>query len=161
MFDVAPAAVTAAGRWAEMRSRLWPDEDAEDLLRGAEAYFSGGVAHLVEVLLARDPEGAVVGFAELSIRPYAEGCVSSRVAFLEGWYVEADSLVDNPLRTKAHLALGFAEVEAPAVRAAARMLLTAAVLLAWRARSRSPTSPSWTSRAALPRVFPLDIANAS
>jgi len=35
-------------------------------------------------------EGAhhkVVGFAELSTRPCAEGCTTNRIGYLEGWYV--------------------------------------------------------------------------
>ena len=39
----------------------------------------------------RSFEGRLVGFAEVSIRPYAEGCRSSRVAYLEGWFVLADA----------------------------------------------------------------------
>jgi aminoglycoside 6'-N-acetyltransferase I len=31
-----------------------------------------------------------LGFIELSIRSYAEGCTTDRVAFVEGWYVEPD-----------------------------------------------------------------------
>ena len=29
----------------------------------------------------------MVGFAEVSVRPYAEGCRGERVAYLEGWFV--------------------------------------------------------------------------
>jgi aminoglycoside 6'-N-acetyltransferase I len=32
----------------------------------------------------------IVGFAEVSIRSYAEGCRSTRVAYLEAWYVDTD-----------------------------------------------------------------------
>jgi aminoglycoside 6'-N-acetyltransferase I len=31
-----------------------------------------------------------MGFAELSIRAYAEGCRTDRVTYLEGWYVAPD-----------------------------------------------------------------------
>src|SRR5439155_36668 len=41
-----------------------------------------------EVIIACDDSGEPIGFAELSIRPYAEGCHSGRVAYLEGWFVE-------------------------------------------------------------------------
>jgi GNAT superfamily N-acetyltransferase len=43
----------------------------------------------MEVLLAIDDAGCAVGFAELSFRSHAEGCSSGRVAYLEGWLVEA------------------------------------------------------------------------
>ena len=32
----------------------------------------------------------LVGLAELSIRPWAEGCLTDHVGYLEGWYVEPD-----------------------------------------------------------------------
>jgi len=95
---------------------------------------------LLEVLLAVDEAGEALGFAELSIRPYAEGCVTDRVAYLEGWYVVpkarragigralvaaaerwaraqgciefgSDALIDNEVSEAAHLALGFMEIE--------------------------------------------------
>ena len=90
------------------------------------------------VLIAHDSTGPD-GFVELSIRAYAEGCYSGRVAFLEGWYVVpaarrkgvgralvqaaedwgraqgctefgSDALLDNATSQAAHRALGFAEV---------------------------------------------------
>src|SRR5262249_27189985 len=39
-----------------------------------------------EVLVA-ESQGLLVGLAELSIRPCAEGCNTDRVAYLEGWFV--------------------------------------------------------------------------
>jgi aminoglycoside 6'-N-acetyltransferase I len=39
------------------------------------------------VLLAEAADGALTGFAEVSRRLYAEGCETSPVGFLEGWYV--------------------------------------------------------------------------
>jgi len=91
-------------------------------------------------LLATDDAGAYVGFAEAGERPYADGCDSSPVAFLEGWYVEpsyrhryvgaalvqaveawarergltelaSDTLLDNEAGLQAHLHTGFEEVE--------------------------------------------------
>ncbi|WP_245606073.1 GNAT family N-acetyltransferase [Thermus amyloliquefaciens] len=32
-------------------------------------------------------EGRLVGFVEVSLRPYAEGCATRPVGYLEGWYV--------------------------------------------------------------------------
>jgi aminoglycoside 6'-N-acetyltransferase I len=43
------------------------------------------------VLIAFDAQGDVLGFIELSIRAYAEGCVTDHVAFVEGWYVVPDT----------------------------------------------------------------------
>jgi aminoglycoside 6'-N-acetyltransferase I len=78
-------AADAAG-WAELRHALWPDQSREELLAEAEAFFREPDSRLEAVLVAENGQG-LVGFAELSLRAYAEDCSSSPVAFLEGWYV--------------------------------------------------------------------------
>ena len=65
---------------------LWPDE-SDSHGREIAAFFRGDTSILAEAFVAED-DGRLLGFAEVSIRPYAEGCESNRVAFLEGWYVE-------------------------------------------------------------------------
>lgn len=82
------APVTPADRsvWLEMREQLWPgsrDSHAEEIDR----FLSGHAREPLAVILAKDDRGRPLGFAELSIRPYAEGCTTDRVAFLEGWFV--------------------------------------------------------------------------
>lgn len=88
MTSVRPATPADADTWRELRLALWPDTDDDH--RGEVASFFAGEFPRGpwEVLLAEDGRGRVVGFAEVSIRPYAEGCTSARVAYLEGWYVE-------------------------------------------------------------------------
>lgn len=84
------AAPADGAAWERMRQQLWPDP-SNDHGREIAAYFSGASQLPREVLLAVDAAaGAFVGFAELSIRPYAEGCDTRNVGFLEGWYVEPD-----------------------------------------------------------------------
>jgi len=121
-----------------MRHALWPDESSSHRREVAD-YFRGVLAMPLEVLLAIDEAGQPIGFAELSIRNYAEGCESDRVAFLEGWYVDpayrrkrvgamlvnaaeawaraqgcrefgSDAELDNDVSHAAHRALGFEEV---------------------------------------------------
>lgn len=36
------------------------------------------------------PEGSLGGFASVSIRPWAEGCISEPVPYIEGWWVAPD-----------------------------------------------------------------------
>jgi len=72
--------------WLRMRDALWP---AEDHAREIDRYFAAEVREPLEVLIAFDEEA--IGFVELSIRPYAEGCETDRVAFVEGWFVEPDA----------------------------------------------------------------------
>jgi aminoglycoside 6'-N-acetyltransferase I len=70
-----------------MRQALWPSAPGEHAQEIA-SFFRGDRRNPAEVLLAVDDSGRAVGFAEVSIRPYAEGCYSGRVAYLEGWYVD-------------------------------------------------------------------------
>jgi len=122
-----------------MRRALWPDPEdshAEEI----EAFFAGMLQNPLGVLVAVDGGGAIVGFVELSIRNYAEHCVTDRVAYLEGWYVDeharrqgigralvtaaeawgraqgctefgSDAVIDNEVSAAAHRALGFDETE--------------------------------------------------
>jgi aminoglycoside 6'-N-acetyltransferase I len=137
-FLVRHVAAHDAPRWIEMREALWPDATgghADEVAR----FFAGRLRIPLAVLVAEE-DGTLVGFAELNIRPYAEGCTTERVAFLEGWYVEptarrrgvgralvaaaeawavdqgctefaSDTLADNDASASAHRALGFQEVE--------------------------------------------------
>lgn len=43
------------------------------------------------VFVCEDEQNTLVGFAEVSLREWAEGCLSSPVGYLEGWYVERTS----------------------------------------------------------------------
>jgi aminoglycoside 6'-N-acetyltransferase I len=122
--------------WAVLRQALWPTESPAELTAEATAFFVDADTILEAVLLAEAGDGTLLGFAELSLRPYAEDCRTSPVAFLEGWYVipaarrngvgralvsaaeqwarergchelASDTEVDNSLSAAAHWALGF------------------------------------------------------
>lgn len=43
-----------------------------------------------QVFVAVRQEGNLVGFLEASLRKYADGCETSPVGYIEGWFVEAD-----------------------------------------------------------------------
>ena len=72
-----------------MREALWPDESG-DHEREIAQYLSGRRSNPAEVLVACLGSGTPIGFVELSIRAYAEGCSTDRVAFVEGWFVDAE-----------------------------------------------------------------------
>jgi aminoglycoside 6'-N-acetyltransferase I len=138
MIHVRPVANADAADWLCMRRELWPD--GYDSHTGEIArYFAGELRLPLEVLVAVDPNGTLMGFVELSVHPYAEGCVTDRVAYLEGWYVKpemrlqgvgraliaaseqwartqgctefaSDAAVDNEISAAAHQALGFEDV---------------------------------------------------
>jgi len=134
-----------ADQWRDLRVALWPEAEASDLASEVARFFQDpreGPGPLPEaVLVAVEAGGAPVllGFAELSLRGYAEGCVTSPVGFLEGWYVvperrrqgiggalvaaaeawarergclefASDALAENGVSAAAHRALAFEEV---------------------------------------------------
>jgi len=85
---IRPAEQHDSAAWERMRVALWPD-GASDHAQEIARYFEGHRQNPIEVLLACSGSGAPLGFVELSIRPYAEGCATDRVAFVEGWFVDA------------------------------------------------------------------------
>jgi aminoglycoside 6'-N-acetyltransferase I len=121
-----------------MRVALWPEGTSSEHAGETDQFFAGTLKNPLEVLLAVDQAGKTIGFAELSIRNYAEDCETDRVAYLEGWFVEedcrrrgvgtdlvaaaeawaraqgctefgSDALLDNTTSAAAHRALGFEE----------------------------------------------------
>jgi aminoglycoside 6'-N-acetyltransferase I len=124
--------------WLELRCALWPEGSRDEHRREIESFLIGTAREPQAVLFA-ERDGQVAGFAELSIRSYAEGCASDRVAFLEGWYVApkfrrlgvgrelvaaaeqwgleqgctelaSDTQADNEISSAAHRDCGFTEV---------------------------------------------------
>ncbi|MBX3428636.1 MAG: GNAT family N-acetyltransferase [Hyphomonadaceae bacterium] len=99
------------------------------------------LAKLAEaIFIAEDVDNKPCGFLELSIRSYAEGCSSSAVPFIEGWFVApharhkgagrllaqaaehwavmrnfteiaSDTELENAQSQAVHAALGYEEVE--------------------------------------------------
>ena len=128
-------ASTDRAEWFRMRAMLHPDADhAHD----ATVMFAGGQP--VEVFVALRDTVGLCGYIEVGERPYAEGCESSPVAYVESWWVDedvrrrgvgralmdaaeawargrghveiaSDTQLENELSQKTHAALGFAEVE--------------------------------------------------
>jgi aminoglycoside 6'-N-acetyltransferase I len=121
-----------------MRCALWPEDTPEVHRVGMAAWLARSDA---VVIVAERPDGAgLAGFAEVGSRSYADGCDTSPVAYLEGWYVDedarrrgvgaaliraaeewarqqgyrefaSDARLDNAKSQLAHRALGFIEVE--------------------------------------------------
>jgi aminoglycoside 6'-N-acetyltransferase I len=75
--------------WSAMRARLWPAEVAAELARQARAFAEGSTQGVMDaVFLAEDDEARPLGFLELSVRAFSDGCDSMPVPHVEGWYVE-------------------------------------------------------------------------
>ena len=60
----------------------YPDENLVPSMREFRARSDA------EVFVAEDSDGAVVGFVEVGTRPYADGCDTSPVGYIEAWYVD-------------------------------------------------------------------------
>jgi aminoglycoside 6'-N-acetyltransferase I len=121
-----------------MRQALWPGADADELAEESATYFAGSGA-LAMVMLCEAEGTAPVGMIELSLRSHADGCRSSPVPFVEGWYVvpearrqgagaalmaaaeawaraggyselASDTDLDNDAGSRAHAGCGFEEI---------------------------------------------------
>lgn len=139
---VRPAIRQDSAAWLALRAALWPEADGAELRAEVDAFFQGEVPPtlIAALFLAESREGTLVGMIELSLRPYADGCESSPVPFVEGWYVApksrrqgvgaalvkaaenwalaqgytemaSDALLENTISERTHKALGFDEVE--------------------------------------------------
>ncbi len=99
---VRPADGLDAEAWLEMRTALWPETSEAEHRAEIAHFFSGTLgAEPAAVLIAEDSDGARIGFVELSLRRSAEGCATSPVAYLEGWYVLVRSPRDEAPRRRA------------------------------------------------------------
>lgn len=123
--------------WLRLRRALWPEGTAEEHTREMAWYTTSGRG---ATFVIERPQGGLGGFVEVSIRPFADGCRTRPVGYLEGWYVDpdlrrqglgtklvraaeawalaqgcremgSDTQIDNAVSLRAHLALGFQEVE--------------------------------------------------
>jgi len=140
--DVHPTLIRQAtpadrSEWQRMRQLLWPEVGPEDLLFEMERILADP---LTPVFVVERPNGGLCGFIEAGTRKYADGCDSSPVGYIEGWYVDEDSRsqgmgrilvgaaedwargqglkemasdtwLDNEVSLAAHLKLGYDEVE--------------------------------------------------
>ncbi|MGH2374431.1 MAG: aminoglycoside 6'-N-acetyltransferase [Candidatus Methylomirabilaceae bacterium] len=123
--------------WRRMRCALWPHHTSAEHEVEMKAWLARSDA---AVVVCPRESGGLCGFAEVGTRPYADGCRTSPVAFLEGWYVDpdarntglgralveaveawargralrelaSDALLENVQSQQAHVRLGFVEVE--------------------------------------------------
>lgn len=124
--------------WLGLRFCLWPDTPHADHAADGEAIWEKPLE--AAVFLAVDEKGKAVGFAEVFLRGFANGCDTSPIAFLEGIWVNpvargkgagrmlieacatwgrvvgckefgSDALLDNKASHVAHKAWGFEETE--------------------------------------------------
>lgn len=123
--------------WLRMNVALFPDYPAEDLAKGMQECRGRSDA---DVFVLDRGDGSLAGFVEAGSRPYADGCDTSPVGYVEAWYVDqnlrrqgygraliqaaedwarrqgyremaSDALLDNHISHAAHRAAGYEEVE--------------------------------------------------
>lgn len=80
---VRPATFADLPAWYALRVQLWPDATTPT----DEADMVEFLNDPVWCILLAEADGQVVGFLEASLRDYAEGCDTSPVGYLEGWFV--------------------------------------------------------------------------
>jgi len=73
--------------WLRMRRLLWDDcPDGQQIKEMDEILKS----QIEEVFFAVRPERGLCGFLEAALRSRANGCDSTPVGYIEGWYVDPD-----------------------------------------------------------------------
>jgi aminoglycoside 6'-N-acetyltransferase I len=82
-FVIRPLSLADRAAWAALRHALWPHHPTGELGGELDGMLAaGGFAGFGA--FAGEP---MIGFAEVSERPYGDGCDTSPVAWLEGIYV--------------------------------------------------------------------------
>jgi aminoglycoside 6'-N-acetyltransferase I len=83
-FTIRRAAHDDKPEWLRMRHGLWPDAPMEYLALDLDDLLADdGTA----VFLAFNESEQPVGFIEVGLRSYAEGCETSPVGYIEAWFV--------------------------------------------------------------------------
>lgn len=91
---IRPVEASDASEWVRMRMALWPDssreEEYDEIRRFLADPEGSGLPTLQAVFVCQRAQMGLCGFVEVSIRPYADGCETTDVGYLEAWYVDAD-----------------------------------------------------------------------
>lgn len=124
--------------WLRMRTALWPEEPGDHPVEIDQ--FFAGTRNDLATFVAEVEDDRLCGFLEASTRSYAEGCRSSPVGYIEGWWVDSghrnkgigaalvaaaedwarangltemasDTDLENDASQRAHAALGYRETD--------------------------------------------------
>ena len=125
------------GDWLRMSAALFPEHTPAELAAWMREFRKRTDG---EVFLAFRDDNTACGFVEVASRPYADGCDTSPVGFIEAWFVDpdmrragvgrallaaaedwarargysemaSDALLDNTISHRAHERAGYIEVE--------------------------------------------------
>ena len=135
--EARPVRPKERAEWLRLRRALWPDADPDELSREMEQLLH---SRRHSTFVVTRPDGGLAGVLEASLRDVAEGCSTTPVGYVEGWYVDpdvrrrgigrrlmavaeawarsqgcreiaSDSILDNVAGHAAHRAIGYVEVE--------------------------------------------------
>lgn len=124
------------GEWFNMRKGIWPEAPDEYLNYDMDEIFASDR----DAVFMAFVEGRPVGMIEARLRDYGEGCETSPVGYIEGWFVypelrgsgvagelvgaaedwarglgctemASDTWLDNAVSIRAHGKLGYQEAE--------------------------------------------------
>lgn len=136
-YRIRRASTNDRSEWLRMRTILFQPADPAGLATELDSML---LNPLTPVFVAERQSGGLCGLLEAGTRPYADGCDSSPVGYIEGWYVDpdvrgegigralvtaaeawareqglremaSDTAISNEAGLKAHLALGYREIE--------------------------------------------------
>lgn len=73
--------------WLRLSLGLFPEYSAEELVGGMREFRARADA---SVFVIERSATELAGFVEVGARPYADGCDTSPVGYVEAWYVDPD-----------------------------------------------------------------------
>ena len=86
--DVRLVKFTDFAEWLRLRCLLWPTTGIEEHSVEMNEWFARADAAVL--VAARDDGSGLGGFAEIGTRSVVDESATTPVAYLEGWYVDAD-----------------------------------------------------------------------
>lgn len=91
---IRPVRPADAAEWLRLRLVLWPGGNVEEYRADINHFLHSTLPRPLPTLHAAfvcpQPDGGLCGLVEVSIRPYADGCDTYHVGYLEGWVVDTD-----------------------------------------------------------------------
>lgn len=92
--EIRPVKQTDAAEWLRMRRSLFDESTIEKEADEIQRFLAGAprteLPSLHAAFVCPRPDDGLCGLVEVSIRPYADGCDTTGVGYLEAWWVDDD-----------------------------------------------------------------------
>jgi len=137
MMEIRPLRASDFDEWTRLSAGLFPEHTPTELAGWQREFLARDDAG---VFIASRDDDSICGFVQVASRPYADGCDTSPVGFIEAWFVDedmrragvgrallaaaedwarargysemaSDALLDNTISHRAHEGAGYIEVE--------------------------------------------------